>query len=479
MPDDDFFLLSDPGDAPDAADDPGADSTPAGRSESGALSVSDLTRWVRTLLENEVGEVWVEGEISNLRRQASGHRYFTLKDESSQLSCVFFRGSARYCKAELRDGMQVRLFGEISVYEAQGKYQLIVRTAQEKGVGELQARFEALKEKLRAEGLFDAERKKPLPAFPRTIGLVTSPTGAAVRDMLQVLARRAPSVRVIIHPVRVQGDGAYREITQALQDLDQAETYGLPKIDTIVLARGGGSIEDLWNFNEEPLAYAISQCETPVVSAVGHEIDFTIADFVADERAPTPSAAAELIVPDTAELGHRLDQLATRVRNQLDRALESFRDHLARLRDGALIREPARQLREHQQRTDSLAESLAGRLQGVLQTRRLQLEHAGRTLDATRPERGVAARRQALDALAQKWRQASRHQAQRLHERVEHLGALLRSLGPEATLARGFSITTDAEGSVLRDAAAVKKGARIRTRLHKGEVRSTVDEASI
>jgi len=190
-------------------------------------------------------------------------------------------------------------------------------------------------------------------------------------------------------------------------------------------------------------------------------------------------AAAELIVPDTAELGHRLDQLATRVRNQLDRALESFRDHLARLRDGALIREPARQLREHQQRTDSLAESLAGRLQGVLQTRRLQLEHAGRTLDATRPERGVAARRQALDALAQKWRLASRHQAQRLHERVEHLGALLRSLGPEATLARGFSITTDAEGSVLRDAAAVKKGARIRTRLHKGEVRSTVDEASI
>ena len=288
--------------------------TELGLEETTVLSVWELTRSIRSLLESEVGTVWVEGEISNYRRQSSGHQYFTLKDERSQLPCVLFRGSNNLLTGPaLADGLHVQARGEVTVYELRGQYQMIVQAVQPRGVGALQARFEALKRRLDAEGLFDAARKKPLPGFPVAVGIVTSPTGAALQDMLNILKRRAPWLRVVVHPVRVQGAGASLEIAEAIREFNLwaegagGPTHaGRPVVDLIVVARGGGSIEDLWEFNEEIVARAIAASGLPVVSAVGHEIDFTIADFAADLRAPTPSAAAELIAPDTAELLRQL-----------------------------------------------------------------------------------------------------------------------------------------------------------------------------
>ncbi len=285
---------------------------------SDVLTVAQLTQQIRLLLEEQVGEVWVEGEISNHRLHSSGHQYFTLKDERSQIQCVLFRGSGARLGQPLRDGVQVQIFGEVTVYEQRGNYQIIVQLVQPKGVGSLQARFEALKRKLAEEGLFDEEWKKPIPRFPRVVALVTSPTGAAIRDMLNILTRRAPWLRLLVFPVRVQGQGGEAEIARAVELLNRAEEIGLPRPDTIVVGRGGGSLEDLWNFNEEIVARAIYESEIPVISAVGHEIDFTIADFVADLRAPTPSAAAELLAPDGAELRRHLDAMQRSLSQRLD-----------------------------------------------------------------------------------------------------------------------------------------------------------------
>lgn len=284
-------------------------------------SVSDITADIRASLEDGFHSVWVEGEISNLRRPGSGHSYFTLKDSFAQLSCVFFKGAASRSPVELRDGLQVQVQGDISVYEARGQYQLIAKVVQPKGAGDLQARFEALKRKLDAEGLFAPERKKPIPVFPTTIGIVTSPTGAAIRDMLNVFSRRAPWIRVVIYPARVQGEGSAEEIAAGVRAFDEGVI--VPRPDLVIVSRGGGSIEDLWSFNEEVVARAIASCSIPVMSGVGHEIDFTIADFVADRREPTPSAAAENATPDSETLFRHLDilraSLDNRVAGHLDR----------------------------------------------------------------------------------------------------------------------------------------------------------------
>ncbi|MFT6499784.1 MAG: exodeoxyribonuclease VII large subunit, partial [Akkermansiaceae bacterium] len=263
-----------------------------------AISVTQLARRIRNLLEIEVGDIWVEGEISNVRKQGSGHWYFSLKDESAQISCAMFGARSRQGNEVIADGAQVQIFGETSFYEARGSTQLIVKKAQAVGVGDLQARFEALKRKLDQEGLFSQERKRPLPGFPRVLGIVTSPTGAALQDMKNVLSRRAPWLTVVLFPAAVQGKGAERGIAQAIRRAGKAAEEGLPQPEVLIVARGGGSLEDLWNFNEEVVARAIAASTVPVISAVGHEIDFTISDFVADLRAPTPSAAAELVVPD-------------------------------------------------------------------------------------------------------------------------------------------------------------------------------------
>ena len=279
-----------------------------------AISVTQLARRIRNLLEVQIGDVWVEGEISNLRKQGSGHWYFSLKDQSSQVSCAMFGARRRAGNEIIEDGAKVQIFGEASFYEARGSTQLIVKKAQIVGVGDLQARFEALKKKLDREGLFSQERKRLLPSFPMVVGIVTSATGAALQDMKNVLSRRAPWLTVVLFSTAVQGRGAERGISRAIRQAGQVGDDSIPQPEVLIVARGGGSLEDLWNFNEELVARAISDCPIPVISAVGHEIDFTISDFVSDLRAPTPSAAAELVVPDQAELRERLGNLESRLK---------------------------------------------------------------------------------------------------------------------------------------------------------------------
>ena len=302
------------------------------------LTVTEVTQAVRQVLEQALGQVWVEGEVSNFRKQPSGHQYFTLRDEKCQLQCVMFARPGMWKRTvTLADGMCVVAKGMLTVYEARGQYQLNVQVVQAAGAGLLQAKFEALKRKLEAEGLFAPERKRALPKFPESIGIVTSASGAALRDMLNILSRRAPWIRVVVSPVRVQGEGAAEEIAAAVAELNRFESWALPAVDVIVVARGGGSAEDLWEFNEEVVARAIAASEIPVVSAVGHEIDFTISDFVADLRAPTPSAAAEIIAPDRVDLQRGLKQMVSRIERQLQRVCERLRLHVTNLTRGALV----------------------------------------------------------------------------------------------------------------------------------------------
>jgi len=303
------------------------------------LSVSELTRSIRGTLETKFGAVWVQGEVSNYKLHPSGHQYFTLKDARAQIACVIFRNTMAPLRQPLSDGAQVQVYANVSVFEARGQYQLSVQIIQPRGLGVLQAKFEALKRKLDAEELFDPARKRALPKFPKRIGIVTSPSGAAIRDILNVLRRRAPWLQILINPVRVQGTGAAQEIAVAIRELANPNENFAP-VDLIVLTRGGGSMEDLWEFNEEIVARTIADMTVPIVSAIGHEIDFTIADFVADLRAPTPSAAAELIVPDIVDLRRQMDasarglgrELLNRMRDaqqRLDHAREILRRGLA------------------------------------------------------------------------------------------------------------------------------------------------------
>ncbi|MGC2576307.1 MAG: exodeoxyribonuclease VII large subunit, partial [Terrimicrobiaceae bacterium] len=322
-------------------------------------SVTELTRRIRELIERGIGEVWVEGEISNHRRQTSGHQYFTLKDDFCQLPCVLFSSTAAALPVlKLTDGQRVQALGMVSVYEPRGQYQMVVRLIRGRGQGLLQAKFEALKQKLAAEGLFEAGRKRPLPRFPRRVGLVTSPTGAAIRDFLKVLHRRHPGIEVLINPVRVQGKGAGAEIARAIRDFGESTRIGLPSVDVVVVTRGGGSIEDLWEFNEEIVARAIAASPIPVLSAIGHEIDFTIADFVADLRAPTPSAAAEILAADRTEVLARLKQDLSRLNRACVSRLQLLTARIDASWQSSVFREPSRRIQEFLQTLDRRGEAL-------------------------------------------------------------------------------------------------------------------------
>ena len=436
------------------------------------FSVSEITRTVRAVLEDEIGTVWVEGEVSNYRKQASGHQYFTLKDAQAQLACVWFaRGGSRLKQVALTDGMQVQVRGALTVYEARGQYQLNVQLVQAGGAGLLQAKFEALKRKLEAEGLFAAERKRELPGFPAVVGIVTSPTGAALRDMLHVLARRAPWLRVIVSPARVQGEGAAAEIAAGIAALNE---LAAPP-DVIVVARGGGSVEDLWAFNEEVVARAIVASAIPVVSAVGHEIDFTIADFAAALRAPTPSAAAELIAPDAAELTRELGQWATQLRRQMSAALGAQRVRLDFLARSTFFREPEQRLAAAQQRTDLAEEALRRAMREHLVARRQDVGALLAALRQYRPDQLLALRRQHFDALRAKFQARFDEARKEPKARFTRLAAMLRLLAPTATLARGYSITTTTDGSTIRSVTDVQRGTQIVTRLADGEVKSRVE----
>jgi exodeoxyribonuclease VII large subunit len=415
----------------------------------------------------------VEGEISNLRRQSSGHQYFTLKDDSCQLPCVLFSGTAATLHGiKLADGQRVQVLGLISVYEPRGQYQMIVRLVQARGAGALQAKFEALKRKLAAEGLFESARKRPLPRFPRRIGLVTSPTGAAIRDFLKVLHRRQPGIEVLINPVRVQGRGASFEIAQAIREFGFWSRSKLPEVDVIVVTRGGGSIEDLWEFNEEIVARAIASSPIPVLSAIGHEIDFTIADFVADLRAPTPSAAAEILAADRLEVLARLRQNFSRLLRACRGRLELLKARLDANRRSALFREPARRLFELLQTLDRRSDAMRRSVTLHLERPRNRLDRLVNRLLGQAPAKAIGDRRLRCQLLSQHLREATSREMALRRARLDRAIGVLHALNPQAILTRGYTITMDATGHPYTSSAAIAPGSLLRTRFHDGEVES-------
>jgi len=439
------------------------------------LTVSELTRRVRELLESHIGEVWVEGEISNYRKQSSGHHYFTLKDNGAHLACVMFaRSYGAQSRVALADGMQIQAYGRVTVYEARGQYQLIVELVQPRGQGLLQARFEALKRKLEAEGLFEPSRKRALPRFPRRVALVTSPTGAAVKDMLNILQRRSPWLRVLICPVRVQGEGAAVEIAETIRYLNLNRDP--LRLDVLIVGRGGGSLEDLWEFNEEVVARAIHDSVLPVISAVGHEIDFTIADFVADLRAPTPSAAAELVTPDFESLSSDLGGLRAALDRLVRQNLQIQKMKLQQLAATSFFREPRRILRERQQRVDLLESRLVQLRTATFDQYRAQLHRLQSLLTAYRPANVIELRRREIGGFAARIRNAAFQTLDLWKRRTSSLEKMVELLGPQQTLERGYTITTNEKGALLTSRAQVRESDLLRTRFHDGEVSSVVEE---
>jgi len=408
--------------------------------------VTELNRRIKGLIEREFGTLWVEGEVSNFRPAASGHIYFTLKDESSQIPVAYFKGSQRGFKLSLKDGMKVRVYGDVTLYLERGQHQIIAKMIEEAGKGDLQKAFEELKEKLQKEGLFDAARKRPLPFLPRHIGIVTSPTGAAIQDMLNILGRRFPNLHLVIAPVKVQGEGAAAEIARAIDLLNKRED-----LDVLIIGRGGGSIEDLWAFNEEVVARAIARSRLPVISAVGHEIDFTISDFVADVRAPTPSAAAELVVRPKSDFEEQLRSLNRRLNQSLEHHALQFRNRLIRAAHSYVFREPGHLLRQHRQ---------------SIQNMRLRL------ISVLRGE--YVERQQRVDDAQTQLLQSINMMVQEKSQRLKRLEAQLRALGPRAVLERGYSITRTRDGKVLTKANSVKAGQELETLLAEGKIISVV-----
>ncbi|MBI4011859.1 MAG: exodeoxyribonuclease VII large subunit [Candidatus Rokubacteria bacterium] len=435
-------------------------------------SVSELTAAITETLEARFGGLWVEGEISNLRVVSSGHVYFTLKDEGAQVRAVLFKSRARRLRFAPADGLHVLAFANLDVYAARGEYQLVCEVLEPKGLGALQLAFEQLKARLAAEGLFDPARKRPLPVLPRRVGLVTSPTGAAVRDFLRVITRRFADVHVLVYPVRVQGETAAPEIARALHDLNR-----MGGLDVLVVARGGGSLEDLWAFNEEAVARAIAGSKIPVISAVGHETDVTIADFVADLRAPTPSAAAELVVREKAQLVTHLAGLRDRLHRTMAQRVGRLRERLDDVRRRRVLTDPARPLRDWSRRLDDLGV----RLQRGLNIRREQVrERLARAGRALRPEGLRAHVRHDARHLAQlggRLTRAARGETTRRRRAVEALAGRLDGLSPLACLARGYSICTLPSGEVVTRAGQAGPGTAVSVRLREGTLGCRVEEA--
>ncbi len=391
------------------------------------LSVRELTQHVKRIIEKDqlLQAVWVRGEISNFKWHSSGHIYFTLKDESSQVKCVMFRSSAQRLRFRPDNGMQVIVGGSVTVFERDGAYQLYASEMEPAGVGALHLEYEQLKQRLADEGLFDAALKRPLPLLPRRVGIITAPTGAAIRDMITIARRRFPSVRLVIAPALVQGSEAPASLIRSLE-----LTARLPEVDVIIIGRGGGSLEDLWAFNNEALARAIRACPVPVVSAVGHETDFTIADFAADLRAPTPSAAAELVIPSRSELRGQVDGLRIRLAAAARRAVERKRTRLKSFADRPVLQRPEARLLQDRQRLDDLVRRL-----GFI---------GGRMLQADRRE-------------------------------LRSLAGRLDALSPLAVLSRGYAIARDREGRVIKEAGQVSQGDSIQVMLHRGQIEARVE----
>ena len=432
------------------------------------LTVTELTRQVQDVLEATFDQLWVEGEISNLRRPASGHLYFTLKDEESQVRAVLFRPVARAIKFDLEDGMHILCRARMNVYRPRGEYQLILDYAEPRGAGALQIAFEQLKAKLQAEGLFDPVHKKPLPFLPSRIGVVTSPSGAVIRDILNVTKRRFPSVHILIAPVRVQGAEAPAEIVEALHHLNET-----PGIDVIIVARGGGSLEDLMAFNDEGVARAIFASSVPVVSAVGHEIDFTIADFVADMRAPTPSAAAELVVPRRSDLVQQVRTLSARAAHAGERYLKIRRERLEKLAER--VRDPRRRLVDLRLGLDERFSNLAAAIARRVRADRERLRHFETHLQYLSPAVRLANLTFVLDNMRKGMVTGIFRQVETLRARLAGHTTLLDSLSPLSVLARGYAIVrTVPEGRVIRDSKDLATGDPVGINVAKGRFNAVV-----
>ncbi len=390
-------------------------------------TVTELTKYIRQIIENSFPNIWVEGEVSNFLLHSSGHMYFSLKDAGSVVQCAMFKRSNEKLRFRLKDGMKVICFGKISVYEPRGSYQLIVEEIEPKGIGALQLQFQQLKEKLQKEGLFDPAHKVPIPHLPIRIGIVTSPTGAAIRDILNIAIRRFSNVEIIIYPVRVQGEGSRDEIASAIRDFN-----ALNNIDVMIVGRGGGSLEDLWAFNEEVVARAIYDSAIPVISAVGHEIDYTIADFVADLRAPTPSAAAELVIPRKEDLINSINTNTVRLRNAILNSLGAMAQRLAKLSQSYALKQPLKMVEKYEQMIDDLRKDMAIRISHLF----------------------------------------------KLHgENYNLLAEKLAVLSPLSILNRGYSISSRLpEKKIIKDAGDIRVGDRIETRLGKGTFISKIEE---
>ena len=435
------------------------------------FTISQLNAQARMLLERGLGSVWLEGEISNLARPASGHWYFSLKDESAQVRCAMFRSRSMLVRFPVKDGARVLARGRVSLYEARGEFQVVVEHLEEAGEGALRRRFEELKKKLLAEGLFEAEQKQPLPTLPRRVGVITSPTGAALRDILHILKRRFPAVPVLIYPVAVQGEAAPREIVQALQVADARRDC-----DVLILARGGGSLEDLMAFNDESVARAIYACGIPVISGVGHETDVTIADFVADERAPTPSGAAERAVPDSAQYLRALSALERGLAQSIRRKLLSLRQSLAHSERALGHLSPRARLLQHAQRLDELEQRLQRAVSARLERARVRLANAEALLGRSSPVRRLAPLKQRIEAAQRRVPVAMQRRLQAARERFERSLRTLNAVSPLATLDRGYAIVTDDGSHVVTDASSLMPGSSIEARLARGSVRATVTD---
>jgi exodeoxyribonuclease VII large subunit len=431
--------------------------------------VTDLTREVKSLLEGRFNLVQVEGEISNFTRNtASGHCYFSIKDEGAQLKCVMFKGVASHLKFRPGDGVHVMITGQITVYPPTGMYQLKVDTMEPMGAGALALKFEELKKRLAEEGLFDKALKRPLPAIPKRIGVVTSPTGAAIQDFLRVLHKRWPNMPVLLAPARVQGESAAAEVCQAITKLG-----AVPDVDVIVVTRGGGSLEDLWTFNEEIVARAIRRSPVPVVSAIGHEVDFTISDFAADVRAPTPTGAAELIVPDKADVKAGLSNLEGRMRRAVDRHIEVRRSRLEARRNS--LSDPRRVIGERRITLDRLLGRAERQLRDRLRRERASLKDREAALARNHPQARLAGLRDAIAKLEQRLVRSTNTSVTAQHKRLAELAGRLDAMSPLKVLSRGYSLAYTPEGALVRRATDVHVGDRVTVRVAEGSFDATVD----
>ncbi|WP_425463076.1 exodeoxyribonuclease VII large subunit [Marinobacter maritimus] len=432
-----------------------------------ALSVSELNHQARHLLETSFMQVWVEGELSGFSRPSSGHWYFSLKDQKSQVRCAMFRGLNQRIRTIPKEGDQVRIRGKVTLYENRGDFQIIAEHIEPAGLGALQQAFEELKRKLQSEGLFEVARKKPFPTLPAHIGVVTSPTGAAIHDILTVLARRCPAIPVTVYPTTVQGKPATAEIVRAIE---LAQAHGVA--DVLIIGRGGGSLEDLWCFNEEAVARAIAACTMPTVSAVGHETDVTIADFVADLRAPTPSAAAEKVSPDQKDMLRQINDREFRLANAARRALQRLNTKLEHL--SARLRDPRRELLEKAQRLDDLELRLGKAMGQRLDRSQVRSNHLAQRLTMQSPGKQLANSRDALDRSASQLDQAIQRILTKLQDRLKHTAGTLNVVSPLATLGRGYAIVRDEHGSIIRNARDVAAGDRISAHVANGTVMAEV-----